>query len=350
MAITIQKEEIVVPQKLLDGLEALNVALSRNVISEDEALIWSFLSKYGVESKDAAIISLIFGNTNISAYLNREELSEVEVNNIFTAICKNCGLSPLTSQFYLNAILKGFGFHAVVDYQTNQSKLEKNCNQGGFQYDLTGTKYAEELKKIEAAIDNKNEYFFSLQENTVLFSKMLSEHNAYALFLFGRCCIEGIGTVKDDEKAFQYISEAANAGLPEANAYLGGLYFKKKKFTKAFEHYTAIGAVALSPDRKENLSAILSFEKPRKKTFVLSLVISVLNVLYFLFMMLHGFSSVNSGGASSVVLPVIGIILTVIMTCLLLLFHKQAEFDSVGQYIVGLLAITASITVLFLLF
>lgn len=57
------------------------------------------------------------------------------------------------------------------------------------------------------------------------FEKAAEQDVTYAIYLLGECYYEGLGTVKDHQKAFEYFKKAAEQGYDAAEFWTGKCYY-----------------------------------------------------------------------------------------------------------------------------
>ena len=143
----------------------------------------------------------------------------------------------------------------------------------------------------------------------------------------GYCLLHGSDDASTQDTGIALLTEAAAAGNSQAMAELGDYYYDQgtSSWTQAFDCYTGIGALALSPKRHENVLAILNRKSTNSKMLVSSAVMLALMLL----------TSVFGLGAS--VLP--GILLTLVSAVILVfgfLHFRKAPYDDVYVFPVAM--------------
>ncbi len=222
---------------------------------------------------------------NVTRYVTQKNpgVCSIECNNIVMSATERSGLDQRTVIALLNVILYALSMAPEQRYSVKVSDGKLSSI-----WAVTAQKDESTLRNIRIALD---EYVNNGQSSNI--TKALDDLNTMAdagipeaLFLKGKCYYEGIGMPKDTKAAYPFLVAACRGGSAEANALLGDYNFEQpeisclhKSKTEAYERYTALGAVALSEKRQNNLKALIE-EKSMNQKFVafnfLAFVVSII--------------------------------------------------------------------------
>lgn len=240
----------------------------------------SSLREKNIPESTVLQISLFLKASNISNYYEQAKngISMIDVNNIVTCACEETGLTKKSVKYLLTAVLYAIGvstdIHTVViPTEGDATEADKSI--------LSEENYAEKLTAVQNAVKNKDEKQISALSAD--FNELVNAGIPEALYLKGMCCMNGIATEPNTETAYKYLAAASNAGHAEAAAVLGDYYYLSKtrcNYTKAYEYYTQLGAVALSDERKNNLKAITATEEQNVKQLALSGMLLIALIIF----------------------------------------------------------------------
>lgn len=224
---------------------------------------------------------------NVSRYVTQKDpgVCSIECNNIVMSATERSGLDQRTVIALLNVILYAFSMAPEQRYSVKVSDGKLSSI-----WAVTSEKDEHTLRNIHTALD---EYVNNGRSNDI--SHALDDLNTMAdagipeaLYLKGKCYYEGIGMPKDAKAAYPYLVAACRGGSAEANALLGDYNFEQPDIgfllkTEAYERYTALGAVALSEKRQNNLKALIEERSMNQKfvifnflAFVASIILNIL--------------------------------------------------------------------------
>ena len=224
---------------------------------------------------------------NVARYITQNKLGvcSIEYNNIVMSATERSGLDQRTVIALLNVVLYALSKEPEQRYSAKVSDEKLS----GI-WAITSKLDEQNLRNVRAAL---NEYVDNGHRNDI--AHVLDDLNIMAnagipeaLYLKGKCYYEGIGMPKDTSAAYPYLAAACHGGSAEANAMLGDYYFERQDIsflfkTEAYERYTALGAVALSEKRQDNLKALIEERAMNKKfvvgNFLAFIIAMVLNVL-----------------------------------------------------------------------
>lgn len=231
------------------------------------------------QCQDAVIyqLLLLLQAGNVQRYIPQVKtgISMIDINNIVTVAEQETGLSKSAITALLSALLYGLSLPTTIE-----SVVIPTDGHDYARRDLAFADYADyvrELQLLEQAVEQKAEG--RVAEHAKALDTMARAGHPEALYLKGVCYEEGIATEPDTGKALHYFKAAAENGSNRANARLGDHYFEATvpHYTKAFSYYTVIGATALSPERRDNLKAILG--QKNSNVFVMAFAAVLLALL-----------------------------------------------------------------------
>lgn len=310
--------------QIKETLKSLLSDYDKNTLIKNPVSMRTKLIESGIPSRDALMICYIFDCSYIDRYLKKEELSIVEVNNCLEQIVIYSNINRVEAKRILSIILYVYGFNAVVDEfdRIQVSQISKKVKD----FDLIKPQFensSHELEIIEMYVD-KNDTV-SLGEKSHELEQFVKEGDAYALFIKGKCYLYGIGTTADANQARCLLERSASKGFAEANSLLGDLEFENRNYTKAYDYYTGIGAVALSSENQNKLLAILDNKKINLKMYVGSIIIFALTIIFDLLMATGHFCP---SGCTHYPSGIIFIFLTVAVFVLIVLTGIFKKYDS----------------------
>lgn len=230
----------------------------------DEALIYQLL--------------LIIKTSNITRYIPQIStgISMIDVNNIISCAEENSGLSKKTVKELISCILYG------LSLPTDIAKLSIP-DEGTYKvketYLLDFKEYEEEIAIIAEAIENSDSE--AIAEHAETLEKLARAGHPDCLYYKGMCYLNGISVSKNPALAKRYLVAATKSSCVKAEAALGD-YYADGNFpnnTLAFDHYTAVGAIALDKKRQETVKAIVQQKKANVTTIVFSLIIFAFSVI-----------------------------------------------------------------------
>ena len=267
-------------------------AIIRAIITEKGADILNNSDAFSKALRDKKVnsivvmqLTLLLEAGNIRNYLSqiKSGITMIDVNNMIVCAEEKTGLTKKKLKLLLTSMLYGLSLPSAIE-----TVVIPQSNDDFVQTDkaiITADQYSKSIENIKEAVKNKDEK--KLNDLSVEFETLIKAGIPEALYLKGMCYKIGIGTESDIKKGIKYIMAAADAGHAEANAVMGDYYFDNEytydftNYTKAFNYYTQIGAVALSDERKNNLKTIIASKKQNiiqlALTGLLMIVIFVFN-------------------------------------------------------------------------
>ena len=297
---------------------------NENLMLSDTSNAKKVMIANGINNKIANQIGLIFECSNIKTYLKMEKMSVIEANNCLNEIVSSTDLNRRVAKELLSVVLFAFGFQSVSDEldKLHVVEIRKNAKE----FDLISPSQQdnnEVLKLIEQYVDKKDTV--SLGEKSHELEQFVKEGDAYALFIKGKCYLYGIGTTADANQARRLLERSASKGFAKANSLLGDLEFENRNYTKAYDYYTGIGAVALSSENQNKLLAILDNKKINLKMYVCSIIIFALTIIFDLLM---ATGHLCPSGCTHYPSGIISILLTIAVFGLIVLTGIFKKYDS----------------------
>lgn len=248
-------------------------------------------------------IFIILELSNVFNYLDNDSISSIDINNCIINIENTCGFSRGKAQELLSIILYAFDYGdltpetvltAPVGTKRISSKYASQNHPSGQVYGLDN--YNNDLYQLQRIIDaavyknnasDAGEYTISdnqqsiIQDKSELLGFLCSQGHPKALLIKGELYLYGMATEKNSKKAYEYLARAANAGSSKANTLLGDYYYRNSlSYTKAYSHYSDIGAVASLPQQKDNLAAIINNKKYHLIWFCFSILVFVVSIIF----------------------------------------------------------------------
>lgn len=297
---------------------------NEQIILSDSSNAKKVMIANGINNKIANQIGLIFECSNIKTYLKMEKMSVIEANNCLNEIVSSTDLNRRVAKELLSVVLFAFGFQSVSDELDKLLVVEIRKNAKEFDLISPSQQDSNEvLKLIEQYVDKKDTV--SLGEKSHELEQFVKEGDAYALFIKGKCYLYGIGTTADANQARRLLERSASKGFAKANSLLGDLEFENRNYTKAYDYYTGIGAVALSSENQNKLLAILDNKKINLKMYVGSTIIFALTIIFDLLM---ATGHLCPSGCTHYPSGIISILLTVAVFVLIVLTGIFKKYDS----------------------
>ncbi len=289
----------------------------------------------GIDSRVVNKLIYVIESGSLKNYLEKDKITLIEVNNIIIDVESKSGLKKSVVKEFLSIILYALGYQALSDELNSIQIVNTKSNMNTDSSFDTNT-YEDELKRIEKAVDNTIRYKDSSteggsdNENTIkyysqILKKLVGQGNPEALYLTGKCYYYGIATEKNLNEAKKYFSKSADLGYSQASAFLGDIYFNDCKYTDAYNYYTDLGAVALSNERKNNLSAILNYKKRNIALLAGSVVFLILVFTFNVLMMTGVFCP---SGCTHYPSGIISMILSVLVFVLIVLKSIFKKYDT----------------------
>ncbi len=282
------------------------------------------LIESGIPYRDALMICYIFDCSYIDRYLKKEELSIVEVNNCLEQIVIHSCINRVEAKRILSIILCVYGFTAVAEEfdRIQVSQISKKIKD----FDLIKPQFEDsndELEIINGYVNNED--VANLKKSSHVLEQCVLEGNAYALYIKGKCYLYGIGTTVDKSQARKLLERSAQKGFSMANSLLGDLEYENENYTKAYNYYTGIGAVALSNEKQNRVLEIINNKKTNNKMYVGSIIIFVLTVLFNILMAMGYFCP---SGCTHYPSGIISIIFTTVINVLIGIMGFLRKYDS----------------------
>lgn len=248
-----------------------------DIISDTKAL-GNKLTEKGLGENTVYQLLLIIKTSNITRYIPQIStgISMIDVNNIISCAEENSGLSKRTVKELVSCILYG------LSLPTDIAKLSIP-DEGTYKvketYLLDFKEYEEELSILDAAVENMDAE--AIAEHAETLEKLARAGHPDALYYKGMCYLKGISVSKNPALAKRYLIAATKSSCQKAEAALGDYYAEGDfpNYTLAFDHYTAVGSIALDKKRQENIKAIVQQKKANITTLVFSLIIFALTVV-----------------------------------------------------------------------
>lgn len=317
-------------KKLISALQKIAV-MDVSVLTNTDTVRKTLISE-NVDQKDIDTVVSIFNNSNINKFLILDKADSIVFNSIVIDIESHCYLSKENAQNFANIILYSFGYGIYLD-ENNAAILHKKhdrkraeyysryipCNS--FDHDL--------LTKIGGLINTDNEKGLAAADVSTAFKQLCNAGNAEALYYKGLCYKKGLGTQKDTSKAMKYFELSSEYGNSSAAAELGDTYFDIDMNTVAYEEYTKIGAVSLSKDRRNNVKTLANNKVVVKKSFVFSMILYVISIIYMIFIMGDQLFSTYRGHMAVCVTGLVLCIANAVATCV---YYRKKPYDSISHF------------------
>lgn len=245
------------------------------------------------EKKASSTLSLqllLFLHTsNFKKYLSQKEigLSMIDINTLVLNGERTTGMNRDTVKNILIALLYGLSIptdlatvHIPGNYdKTHHKEIRLSEYDGDRAY----------LKQIDIAILEKDER--KLSDAIPALHRMVQAGNPWAQYYLGLCYYEGICTEKNIRSALELFAASVNGGCIEARAMLGDcFYYGTWDHTKAFEHYTTVGTVALSKKRQKNLKSLIQEKKTNFHLLIFNGILLFSLILFNVFLFKGSFS------------------------------------------------------------
>lgn len=251
------------------------------------------LIRHGVTHMLALQTALLLETDNMRSYLTRisTNITMIDINTTVTCAERDTGLKRAAIKDILTAVLFGLNLPNTLARIPVLGKAGVESRDTAL---LPPHRYLRKLQNIKDAVENQNtEAFVQLAPQLDLLGKAGIPE---ALYWKGICYLKGFAVEKDEAQAYRLIAAAAEGGYAGANAALGDYYFgaAHPDFTKAYQYYTGIGAVALSHERRDNLKTILEEKPLNQKLLFLNTVLLAL-CLVFNWMLGSGSFSADAG-------------------------------------------------------
>lgn len=292
-------------------------------------------------------LMMVLELSNVTYFLsNNDSLSSIDINNCVVNAEKTCGLSRGTAQDLLSVIFYGFNYGdicAEIFRQQPAGALKislKSFEQSkvpGHVYGLDS--YNNDLYQLQRIIDtavgkkdNISEKFSVnekdetiIKEKSEMLGFLCNQGHPKALLIKGELYLYGIGTEKSLSSAYNYLKKAADNGSSTANTLLGDYYFEKNYYSKAYEHYSDIGAVANRPQQKERLAAIIDNKKYHLLWFVFNTLSFIVSIIYSVLLLSGTFCP---SGCKHYVTGIILIIFSLALLALSFLSFIKEKYDA----------------------
>ena len=284
---------------------------------------------------------LLLQSSSMSRYIPQVTtgISMIDINNIVTNAQRNTGLSKKTIQSVLSAVFYGLSLPTALE-----SVVIPEENNGQTMADkaiVEWEEYEKPLDEIEKAIGSNDEK--TLVEMAPTLEKAMRAGIADAQYLKGICHYNGIGAPKDPALAKRYLTLAADNGCVRASAVLGDIHFAARRYTKAFEYYTVIGAIAISKPRQNNVRVILEQQTVNRKSLLMS---GITWALLLVFNILFGSGTFSAGGDMHWVCASFSILLTTLGLAAGVYSLTIRKYDGIKWVIPVMVAVTLLFTLI----
>lgn len=307
--------------------EVLRKAVNENgpEIFQDLDGVETILRKENCEPTVTRQLLLFLQTSNTIRYIPQAQtgISMIDVNNIiFRTECES-GLNRDTVKRLLVVILYAFSLPTSLE-------VVATPKEAGIQYKdkviESTNEYENKLSAISKAISARN-----LEELVPLMPElnhMADNGYADALYQKGLCYYNACGVEENIQEAIKCFEMAAHNGSINAYAALGDCYFQKKipDYTKAFECYTALGAIANSKKRQENIKIILEERNLNVKLLVANFFLVALVLVFNVFMAKGTFSAY---GEKHIFAAVISTVLLLAAFALSVVSFIKMRFNSI---------------------
>lgn len=283
-------------------------------VLQDLDAVESSLKSGGCDPAAMRQILLFLQTGNIARYLPQTQtgVSMIDVNNIiFRTECES-GLNKDVVKKILVAVLYALSLPTALETVAIPTA-------SGTQYQdkrlESSEKYDQKLAETKKAILANDEK--ALTPLLPELNRMADNGYAQALYQKGLCYYNACGAEKNVAEAEKYFDMAARNGCVEAYAALGDCCFQKEipNYTRAFECYTALGAIANSKERQENIKTILEEKRVNAKLLAANFVLVAALVVFNVFLAKGSFSAYGEthvfAAAASIVLSLAAFSLSV---------------------------------------
>ena len=319
----------------------------KEIVSKDNGLLFEspadvkkILVSNNIDKKTASQISMIFECSHVINYIKKDTLSLIDVNNCLNDIIDSTGLNAIVCKDLLSAILYAYGLQPITEEFDKSHITElKRTGQDLELINPVSKSYEAELEIIDQYVENQ--HTTGLNEKAHILEQALRDGDAYALYIKGKCYLNGVGTAKDPARAKELLSKSSAKGFAKANTLLGDIALKNYSYTEAYNYYTGLGAVALSPERQKNLSSILRNKKINRKMLVGSGIILALTILFNLLLMTGVFCA---SGCTHYPSGVISILLSLAVFAIIVFYYIHKRYDSPRWFLLLGNALTAIFT------
>lgn len=242
-----------------------------NDILNDAVLLSEKLKEHGCDEIAQSQLLLMLKASNIKNYIPQQKtgISMVDVNNIITCAVAETGLSRITVKNLTTALLYGLSMPTDIESVVLPDENYRLSDVAFADFE----EYEEYLENALCALDELDEEAFAEYSEKIEY--LVKAGHPKALYIKGYCHFKGFGAVKDDALAIKYLKASSACGFAKAGALLGDIYYngaqKKGKYpyyTKAFEQYTAIGAITLDEERQKRVTAVLHQTATNVRTLI----------------------------------------------------------------------------------
>lgn len=327
-----------------DAGEALRKAVNEKGPDIIQAMdsVEKYLKQGKCEQTVICQVLLFLQTSNIARYIPQTKtgISMIDVNNI---ICRTefvSGLNRDTVKKLFIVVLYALSLPTALETATIPTATGMRSDDRIIE---PNEEYEEKLSIIRKAILNRD-----LETLTPLLpdlNRMADNGYAEALYQKGLCYYNACGTEENIPEAMKCFSIAAHNGSINAYAALGDCYFQSATpdYTKAFECYTALGAIANSAKRQENIKIILEERALNIKLLITNFFLVTLLFVFNIFLAKGTFSAY---GQKHIFAAVISIFLTLAAFALAVVSFIKRRFNSI-QWVTPTIFLLAMICVFF---
>ncbi|MBQ9414345.1 MAG: SEL1-like repeat protein [Clostridia bacterium] len=271
-------------------------------------------------------VLLFLQTSNVTRYIPQRQtgISMMDINNIIYRTEIESGLNKDTVKKLLLVIL--FALSLPTSLETVAIPTGT-----GVRYDdrmiEPASEYEKTLSIIRSAVDKRD--VTTLKAWMPELDRMADNGYADALYQKGLCYYYACGVEADIQKAIQYFEAAAHNGSIPAYASLGDCYFQGVAFpdyTKAFEYYTALGAVAPSKERRQNLQVILEEKRVNIRLLIANAILVAGLLIFNVFFASGAFSA---HGDMHVVAAILSSVMVLAAFALSILSFIKRRYNSI---------------------
>ena len=287
-------------------------------------------------------ILLFLQTSNIVRYIPQTQtgISMIDVNNIIFRTENESGLNKDIVNRILVVVLYALSLPTALETVVIPTASGTRYNDKAIE---SSDKYEDKLTEIKKAIlANDIEKLTPLLPEL---NRMAENGYAEALYQKGLCYYNACGVEENISEAIKYFDMAAHNGCISAYATLGDCYFQNEipNYTKAFECYTALGAIANSKKRQENIKTILEEKRVNVKLLAANIVFVIAIIIFNVFLAKGSFSAY---GETRVFAAIVSIVLSLAALSLSVFSFIKMRFNSI-RWVTPLIFVLAMICTFF---
>lgn len=238
------------------------------------------LKNQGIEKIEIRQVELVLESGTFLRYKDQfaQGITAADINNIIQTTAVS-GLSAETIRTVVSDLLFGIGISQNIRMEIGFDSGHSFINKDIY---ILPTACEKELKKIESAVTDSERNKLS-EEQFGLLNYCALAGIPRAARILGEMYLDGTHTVRDIDKAAEYLTYAVRTGDVKSMAFLGKYYYERGYYNEAYELLTGPGTFVADSGKRQLVDHLCDIKIFNMKTLVMWLGLAFLIEVFLLF-------------------------------------------------------------------